>query len=155
MKKKKAQIEKGGKLPRAFYMWLILDTFRWDFILNIFCILVISVLNYSSSYFIQKIFAIQYIDITQEEKVKLFGMYIALMIAFKTVLIIANNQLGYLMMMLGTKTFFATSHLIIKKTMHTSFIQSDKFNIGEIINLGIFFYLIYLKIVNFDSLFFN
>ena len=136
IKHRERQLKKKGKPPRSFYLKLILDAFKWDFILQIFCILVVSVLSYSSSYFIQQIFAIQYLQITSGEKVELFGLYVGLMIFFKVILILANNNLGYIMTIFGTKSFYATSHLIIKKTIHTSFTHNSKYNIGEIINLG-------------------
>jgi hypothetical protein len=127
---------KGKKASKSFYLRVILDCFKWDFSLQVFCIIIISLLGYSSSYFIQKIFEIQYLAISNSEKVRLFAMYIFFMLFCKVILIVGNNNLGWLMTKFGTKTYYATSHMIIKQTMNTSFVQNSKYSIGDIINLG-------------------
>ena len=126
----------GKKAPKSFYLRVILDCFKWDFSLQVFCIIIISILGYSSSFFIQKIFEIQYLAISGSEKIQLFAIYIFFMLLCKAILILGNNNLGWLMTKFGTKTYYATSHMIIKKTMHTSFVQNSKYSIGDIINLG-------------------
>jgi ABC-type bacteriocin/lantibiotic exporter with double-glycine peptidase domain len=135
LKKHKRKWE-GKKAPKSFYLRVILDCFKWDFFLQVFCIIIISIMGYSSSYFIQKIFEIQYLAITSSEKVQLFALYIFGMLFFKVIIIVSNNNLGWLMTKFGTKTYYATSHMIIKQTMHTSFVQNSKYSIGDIINLG-------------------
>lgn len=132
----------GKQAPRSFYLRVILDCFKWDFLLQVFCIVIISLLGYSSSYFIQKIFEIQYLAISGNEKIQLFAIYIFFMLLCKVILIIGNNNLGWLMTKFGTKTYYATSHMIIKQTMNTSFVQNSKYSIGDIINLGDFKFVI-------------
>lgn len=126
----------GRQAPKSFYLRVILDCFKWDFSLQVFCIVIISMLGYSTSYFVQKIFEIQYLAVSGSEKVRLFALYIFLMLFFKAVIIVSNNNLGWLMTKFGNKTYYATSHMIIKQTMHTSFVQNSDYSIGDIVNLG-------------------
>lgn len=138
IEQKKKYLKSKSKSPRTFHMKLVLNTFRWDFMLQFFCGLVLSFFAYSSSYFIQKIFAIQYLDIGDTDKLKLFGLYVGLMILCKIIYIISNVHLNYENIKMGIKIFLASSHLVLKKTMSTSFIQNSQYNMGEIINLGNF-----------------
>lgn len=121
---------------KTFYLKLIFKAFGWDYSLQVFCGLILSAFTYSTSFCVQKIFEIQYLPVSDQEKMKLFALYTCLMVVFKTIYIIANNQLNFYIQTIGLKTFYATSHLVLKKTMKTSFTQNTKYNIGEIINLG-------------------
>lgn len=138
MKHKKKYVVKTAKKknPRTFHVWLIMDLFRWDYLLQVFGEIALSAFRYMPSFMIQKIFEIQYFDISMSEKVKLFSLYVGLMLGSKLIYIVCNIYISVLNVDLGLKTFYATSHLVLKKTMFTSFIQNTKYNIGEIINLG-------------------
>lgn len=123
---------------RTFHVWFIMDLFRWDYLMQIFGEMALSAFRYMPSFMIQKIFEIQYFDISMNEKVKYFALYVVLMLISKLIYILCTNYLGILNIDLGLKTFYSTSHLVLKKTMFSSFVQNTKYNIGEIINLGIF-----------------
>ena len=140
-KHKEKYLKSKKKNPRFFHLKLILSTFRWDYLLQFFCGFCLSLFNYSSSFIIQKIFALQYFDISAQEKLKWFGIYISLMVVFKVVYIISNVHLNYVNIEMGLKTFYTSSHLVLKKSMKTSFIQNWRYNMGEIINLGILIFI--------------
>lgn len=136
-KHKKKYLKSKSPNPRTFHLKLILSTFKWDYLLQFFCGFCLSFFNYFSSFIIQQIFALQYYDISSQEKLKWFGIYIGMMIAAKVVYIISNVHLNFVNIEMGLKTFYTSSHLVLKKSMKTSFIQNWKYNMGEIINLGI------------------
>ena len=134
--------DRRDKLPKEkqsslkyFVISLIFQTFKWDIIYITFLSLLFSLFTYVPTYMLQLTLSVPE-NYHRDDQFSMFITFLSLLLVTRVIDLLMDAYADIKMSLLGNKTSFAITSLVFKKCLRFSFNQNNKYNIGEIINLG-------------------